>query len=131
MSNNPSNITSGKICISLVNVHDMVHSPVQSNSRSPMIPHNSFRSSSRARSIKDIEIVRTSHFFGRYILEFKFAHLEFLPLRTARNVQIRSLIDEHCRLMICKLEGFSQNLNIVDLLIRLQSTTCCNDYLWS
>jgi len=55
-----------------MDIHDVVHGPVQSHSGPPMVSDNPLGSPRSPRSVKYIKIVSTHHLLARDVFELQF-----------------------------------------------------------
>ena len=69
MPHNPPNITGRKVRITKPNIHNMIHSPLQSHRGPPLIPHNALRRTCRSRSVQNVEWIGAKHFLTLDVLE--------------------------------------------------------------
>ena len=131
VTHHPANITSCKVSVPQMDVIYVVHIPVYSHRRPPVVPHDTFRLPCSSRSIQNVQVVRTLHFLTRNILELQFLKTKLPPTRITLDPQIRSLPDQHLALVLRYPQSFSKNLDVVHLFVGLQTHTSRYDCLRS
>ena len=126
MPHDPSDIAGCKIGISEMYIVDVIHGPVQSYGGASVVPDYTFGSSGCTRSIKNVEIVCAFHLLGWDVFELQRFETELFPVWAAFDAKIGTLADEDRCLVLGEDQGLVEDLDIVDLFVRLQTDAGCH-----